>query len=133
MPLMAKISVADYMSRKLISFSQDTDVLEAINTMLINRIPNAPVIDNEGNLVGMFSEKDAMKVALDASFNQGMGGKVSEYMSDKITTIDAEASVMEAAEMLVDSAVRCFPVYNGTDLVGVISRSDVLRALASIR
>jgi CBS domain-containing protein len=133
MNTLAKITVADYMSNKLISIPEDTDVLDAIKKLLINRIPNAPVVDNQGSLVGMFSEKDAMKVAEDVAYNQGMAGKVSEYMSAQVDKIDADASILDAAKMLLDSRVRCFPVYRDTDLVGIISRSDVLRALSSIR
>lgn len=133
MTTLAKITVADYMSNKLLSIQEDTDVLEAIKKLLINRIPNAPVVDNQGSLVGMFSEKDAMKVAVKAAYDQGMAGKVKEYMSNKADTIEADASVLDAANMLLDSRVRCFPVYRGTDLVGIISRSDILRAISSIR
>lgn len=133
MSTLAKITVADYMSNRLISLSQDTDVLEAINKLLIHKIPNAPVLDEQGNLIGMFSEKDAMKVVLEAAYNQGMAGKVGEFMTRNTVTIDADASVVDAAEKLQSSSVRCFPVYSDHELVGVISRSDVLRALVSIR
>ncbi len=133
MSKLAKITVADYMSSRLISLSQDSDVIQAINKLLIHKIPNAPVVDEQGNLVGMFSEKDAMKVVLEAAYNQGMAGKVGEFMTKHAVTISADASLVDAAEKLQDSSVRCFPVYSGTDLVGIISRSDVLRALVSIR
>ena len=133
MSTLAKITVADYMSDRLVSLSQNDDVLEAINKLLKNRIPNAPVVDNQGNLAGMFSEKDAMKVVLEAAYNQGMAGKVAEFMNKEYVSIDADASVVEAAEKLQNSTVRCFPVYRDNELVGVISRSDVLRALCSIR
>ncbi len=132
-PNLAKIRVADYMSNKLISLPKDTDVLKAINIMLVNRIPNAPVVDETGNLIGMFSEKDAMKVVLEAAYNQSMAGQVHEFMNTQADIIDADASIVEAAEKLVDSSVRCFPVYRDNELVGVISRSDVLRALEAIR
>jgi len=133
MSKLAKIRVADYMSNKLISLPKDTDVLKAINIMLINRIPNAPVVDEQGNLIGMFSEKDAMKVVLEAAYNRGMAGQVHEFMNKQADTIEADASIVEAAEKLVNSSVRCFPVYQENELVGVISRSDVLRALEGIR
>jgi CBS domain-containing protein len=133
MPNLAKITVADYMSKRLISLSPDTDVLDAINKLLISQVPNAPVLDNTGNLVGMFSEKDAMKVVLEASYNQNLGGKVKEFMNKEVAPMDASTSVVEAASKLHKASVRSFPVYDSTDLVGIISRSDVLRALVSIR
>lgn len=130
---LAKITVADYMSKRLVSLSPDTDVLEAINKLLISQVPNAPVLDNTGNLVGMFSEKDAMKVVLEASYNQNLGGKVEEFMNKNAEPMDSSTSVVEAAGKLHTSSVRSFPVYEDSDLVGIISRSDVLRALVSIR
>ena len=131
--MLAKITTADYMSRRLITFNENTEVLDAINKMLIHRIPNAPVTDDQGNLVGMFSEKDAMKVVLEAAFDQGRAGKVSEYMNKEAGYVDVDTSIVDVAEKLLKSSVRCLPVYQDTDLVGIISRTDVLRALSSVR
>ncbi|MGR9073004.1 MAG: CBS domain-containing protein [Gammaproteobacteria bacterium] len=130
--MLAKITTADYMSKRLITFTENTEVLEAIKKMLINRIPNAPVLDDQGNLVGMFSEKDAMKVVLEAAFDRGRAGNVSEYMNKEAGFVDVDTSIVEVAEKLLKSAVRCFPVYDGSNLVGIISRTDVLRALSSL-
>ena len=129
--MLTTILVKDYMSSRLVTLTPETDVFEAIRKLLENRITGAPVIDEEGNLVGMFSEKGCMKVVLEASYNQGMGGKVSEFMTHTSETIDGEASIVDAAEKFLNSDMRNIPVFEDVDLVGIISRTDVLRALSS--
>jgi len=131
--MLAKITIADYMAKRLISLDEETDVLKAIQTLLDHKITSAPVFDKDKHLVGMFSEKDGMKVILDSAYNQGMSGKVSEYMSKDIVTVNADASIVDLAEKFNTSSVRAYPVYEDNTLVGVISRTDVLQALASIR
>lgn len=123
------ISVKDYMAANLVTFSPDMDVLDAIHLLLENGISGAPVVDKRGNVVGILSEVDCMKVALSASYHEEWGGKVSEFMSRQVKTIDAEANLVEAAELFMKEPHRRFPVIDDNRLVGQISRRDVLRAL----
>jgi CBS domain-containing protein len=121
--------VKDYMARSLITFRPDTDVLDAVHELVANRIAGAPVVDSAGNLLGMLSELDCMKVALNAGYHRHWGGPVSEFMSADTKTVDAEMSVVDLAQLFVDTQFRRFPVVDGNRLVGQISRRDVLRAL----
>lgn len=123
------ISVKDYMAANLVTFSPDMDVLDAIHLLLENGISGAPVVDKRGNVIGILSEVDCMKVALSASYHEEWGGKVSEFMSRQVKTIDAEANLVEAAELFMKEPHRRFPVMDDNRLVGQISRRDVLRAL----
>jgi CBS domain-containing protein len=124
--------VKDYMTRTLTTFKPETDVLDAVHVLVTNRIAGAPVVDNEGNLVGMLSELDCLKVALNASYHGQWGGPVSEFMSDKVQTIDANMNIIDLAQTFLDSRFRRYPVMDGNRLVGQISRRDVLRALEHI-
>jgi len=121
--------VKDYMARTLVTFKPDTDVLDAVHVLVTKRIAGAPVVDDEGNLLGMLSELDCMKVALDAGYHGNWGGPVSDFMSKGVKTVDAEMSIVDLAQEFVSSSFRRFPVMQGTRLVGQISRRDVLRAL----
>ena len=121
--------VKDYMARTLVTFKPDTEVLDAIHELVKHRIAGAPVVDDEGNLVGMLSELDCMKVALNAGYHGTSGGPVSDFMSDGVETIDAEMSIIDLAQQFINTRYRRFPVLMGTRLVGQISRRDVLRAL----
>jgi len=130
--MLAKITVADYMAKRLVTLTKDTDVIDAIKKLLDHKITSAPVIDAKGQLVGMFSEKDGIKVFLESVYNQGMSGKVGDYMSADAISVDAKSSIVDLAEKFETSSVRSFPVYQEGEFVGVISRVDVLRALVAI-
>jgi len=124
--------VKDYMARTLVTFKPDTDVLDAVHVLVTKRIAGAPVVDDSGNLIGMLSELDCMKVALNAGYHGNWGGPVRDFMSDGVRTVDADMSIIDLAQEFITSRYRRFPVMQGTRLVGQISRRDVLRALESI-
>lgn len=131
--MLANLTVSDYMAKHIVTLTGDTDVLEAIGKLLKHRITSAPVIDDQGNLVGMFSERNGINVVLKTSYNQTMGGKVSEFMSTTFIKVDSSSSILDVAEKFEGTPIRSFPVFDGVDLVGVISRIDVLRALLSVK
>lgn len=131
--MLTKISVADYMTKRMVTLSKETDVIDAIKKMLDHKITCAPVVDKQGHLLGMFSEKDGMSVFLESVYNQGMSGKVGDFMSSDIISVDSESSIVDLAEKFQTSSVRSFPVFEEHDLVGVISRTDILKALVSIK
>ena len=124
--------VKDYMSGKLITFSPDTDVLDAVHQLLQHRIAGAPVVDDHGNLVGMLSEFDCMKVVLTAAYHQQPGGPVEDLMVRDVETVHADMSVIDLAQLFMKSRFRRYPVLKDNRLVGQISRRDVLRALVAI-
>jgi CBS domain-containing protein len=130
--MLAKITVADYMATRLITLTKDTDVIDAIKKLLDHKITSAPVVDSKGQLIGMFSEKDGMKVFLESVYDQGMSGKVGEFMTTETINVDASMCIVDLAEQFETSSVRSFPVFQDGEFVGVISRVDVLRALVSI-
>lgn len=124
--------VKDYMARTVVTFKPDTPVLDAVHTLVKNRIAGAPVVDDEGNLVGMLSELDCMKVALQAGYHGDYGGPVSDYMSKGVETVNMDMSIIDLAQVFIDTSYRRFPVTDDNRLVGQISRRDVLRALEVI-
>ena len=125
-------TVKDYMSGRVITFNPTTDVLDAIHELVRHRIAGAPVVDDHGNLIGMLSEIDCMKIALTAGYHGEWGGPVSEYMTSDTETVDAEMSIIDLAQRFLDSGFRRYPVVKDNRLVGQISRHDVLRALGEI-
>jgi len=130
--MLAKITVADYMAKRLVTLTKDTNVIDAIKKLLDHKITCAPVVDSRGQLLGMFSEKDGMKVFSESVYDQGMSGKVGEYMTTETISVDATSSIVDLAEKFQKSSVRSFPVFQDGEFVGVISRVDVLRALVAI-
>lgn len=122
--------IRTYMSRELITLTPEMEINRAMNLLIDNRISGAPVLDATGNLVGMLSQKDCLKAALHASYYREWGDTVADYMSSEPVSLDAELDLVEAAEAFLASTFRRFPVMSEGRLVGQISRSDLLRALA---
>lgn len=130
--MLRNISVRDHMATNLVTFTPSMGVFEAIRELLKHKITGAPVVDEQGHLVGSFSEMDCLHVVLDAAYHEQMGGKVGEYMNTEIETVSPDTSILEVAERFQKSRLRHFPVMEDGRLVGLISRVDVLRALVSI-
>ncbi len=119
----------DYMSKDLVTVTPGTDIHRAIRVLLEKRISGAPVVDERGDLVGILSKKDCLKVAFSASYHKELGGPVSEYMSRDVQIIEAGTDIVEVAEMFVKGPYRRFPVMDNGRLVGQISRHDILKAI----
>ena len=130
--MLAKIAVNDYMTNKIITVTPDTDISHAIKKLLDHKVTSLPVVDERGKLVGVFSEKDGMKVFVESAYNQSMAGKVGEYMTKDPHVVSADASLVDVATQFQQSPTRSFPVFQNGELVGMISRIDVLRALTAI-
>jgi CBS domain-containing protein len=126
-------SVRDFMTRDLVTFTPDMDVLEASRILAQRRISGAPVVDRLGNLVGILSEKDCLEVVLSATYYEEWGGRVAEYMHTDVKTVDADEGIAAVARRFLEEGYRRFPVLDENRLVGQISRRDVLCALERLR
>jgi len=126
------ITVREFMAANLVTFTPDMEILRAINLLVEKRISGATVVDKHGNVVGMLSEQDCMKVALHAGYYGDLGGRVSEYMSTEVETVDVDTSILALAELFLNSPFRRYPVMQDNRLVGQISRRDVLRAMEKL-
>lgn len=126
------VSVADIMTKKLITFTLDTQVLSAIDQLISKKISGAPVVDKDGNLLGMLSEIDCMQTFMQSTYHNEMGGLVKDYMSDKVSFIPSTMGIMDVAEYFLETHFRRLPVVDNGKLVGQVSRRDVLRAIQKL-
>ena len=122
----------DYMATELVTFTPDMDIHRAIRLLLERRISGAPVVDERGELIGVLTKKDCLKIAFSASYHQEWGGNVSDFMSRDVQTIEAITDIVEVAERFLNSRFHRFPVTRNGRLVGIISRHDVLRSLEDL-
>jgi Predicted transcriptional regulator, contains C-terminal CBS domains len=125
-------SIKEFMAKQLITFQSDTPIETAMESFLENKISGAPVLDNQGNLVGVLSEKDCMKTLFESSYYNNLGGFVKEYMSTNLKTINIHDTLSNVADEFIKSRFRRFPVMEGDKLVGQISRRDILRAIVKL-
>lgn len=130
--MLKSLLVKDYMSGDPLAFKPEMDVLDAIHLLLKHEMTGAPVTDQTGRVIGFLSEKDCIKTAVSASYHEERGGRVSEFMSPNVITLEPDSSLMEAAEMFVNSPIRCYPVVQEGKLVGQLSRRNILKALEKL-
>lgn len=130
--MLQSIKVKDYMAADLTTFTADMDVMIAVGILIKKRISGAPVVDGHGNLVGILSERDCVRVALETCYYSEQAGVVADYMNKDVKTVDANVSILELAQLFIDKPFRRYPVLEGSRLVGQISIRDVLRAMENI-
>ena len=127
------VKVRDYMATKLVKLHPDTEILRAVHTLLKHDIAAAPVVDDLGNLVGILTERDCIRVVLSAGYHSEFGGRVSDYMSKNVQTLEADDSIVDAAKLFCGQHFHRYPVMENDRLVGHLSRRDVMRALEKLR
>jgi CBS domain-containing protein len=127
---------SDFMVTRLFRLTPQEHVFDAIGALLKHRVSGAPVVDTDGLLLGVFSEKDSMSVLIKAAYEQLPGADVSAFMNpDRGRFISEDTDLLTIAKMFVDSSYRRLAVVRDGMLQGQISRRDVLRnsrLLASI-
>ena len=124
-----RLAVREFMSKDVVTLKADMDVLQAVHVLLRHNISGAPVVDANGALIGMLTERDCMKVALDAAFHQQSGGSVADFMASEVVAVPADEPIITTVRRFADGEYLRYPVVDGTGLVGVISRSDAMRVI----
>ncbi len=125
---MSQVSARDFMVTRLVTLRPEMDVLEAVQRLLKNRISGAPVVDAEGNYLGIFSEKCSMHVLLDAAYEQLPSNEVRLFMDTDAQTIDPDTHLLSIAQVFLLTSFRRLPVLEDGKLIGQVSRRDVIRA-----
>ncbi|MEE9364049.1 MAG: CBS domain-containing protein [Cellulophaga sp.] len=126
----APILVADYMTKKLVTFSPEQSILEVMELFAKNHISGGPVMDDNGFLVGIISEADCMKqISESRYFNMPILDKtVKKHMTKNVETIPHDMSIFDAAGVFYKNGRRRLPVMKNDILVGQISRKDIVIA-----
>ena len=140
------------MTRPVITVTPETTIVEAANTMLQRHVSGLPVVDASGKLVGIVSEGDFIrrteigtqrkrgrflklilgpgKAATD--FVHEHGRKVAEIMTPEPLTISEDTQLEEIVELMEKNNVKRLPVTRADKIVGIVSRSNLLQAVASL-
>lgn len=142
--------VKDIMTKHVICVGPRTDISEAAQLMLGNRISGLPVINNNGLLVGIVSEGDFLRRSelgteksrprwleflagpgkTSEEYSRSHGRKIEEIMSDQVITTRPDAPLEEIVDVMGRLHIKRIPVVENNKLVGIVARSDLLYALA---
>lgn len=120
----------DIMSRPVVTIMADTTVREAITLLTEKGFAAVPVVDDLGHVVGIFSESDAVRVAVTAADGvDHRGDPVSIAMVRPVEVVTPGTDVAVVAECMLADRLRCLPVVEEGLLIGVVARRDLLRTL----
>lgn len=120
----------DIMKTDLITASANTDIHDAMKTLIANNITGLPVVDDGGQLIGMISEKDMLKLLYEF---EDAETSVSNYMTTEVVSFEAEDSLEDIAGAFKSNSFRRVPILSGGKLVGIISRRDIIRHIREMK
>jgi CBS domain-containing protein len=117
------------MVTNLVTLGPDDDVLQAMQRLVKHRISGAPVVDRDGQYLGVISERDCLTALLDAVYDRLPSNRVATFVDKSSRTIDEDTDLLTIVQIFLDTRQRRIPVLRGAKLVGQISRRDVLRTV----
>ena len=137
-PLQSKKQVRDLMSPLVRTLERNDKLLIADTVMRNERIRHLPILDDAGRLVGILSQRDLFLNALVRALGHGTVARdralgsiaVKEVMTADVGTTTPETPITAAAQIMVDRKIGCLPVVEGDALVGILSESDIVSAVA---
>jgi len=121
--------VKKYMSKNVVTLTPEMDLLRAGHVLISHDITGAPVLDEHDKLVGILTERDCIRVAIQADYHGIPGGIVKDHMSVNPQSVDPGDSILKLAQLFLNGRFHRYPVLDNGHLVGVISRRDVMRAM----
>ena len=128
---MHSLKVVDYMNRHPVSFSPSMSIEAAVSVLIQSNQRGGPVVDAQHKLVGFLSEQHCLATMLRDTYHNEQSATVSDCMyRGEVVTVDADTSVTDLAQQMTANKPKLYPVIDAErQLIGVISRSDVLRAI----
>jgi CBS domain-containing protein len=151
-----ELKVREIMQTEVVTVRPDATVGDLADILAKNKVSGVPVVDDQGGVLGMVSEADIILQDADLHFpyyiqflesviylqsvrkfeerfRKAFGSKVTEVMSEEVVAISPDASVREAATIMADRNINRLPVTEDGKLVGIVTRGDIVRAIAEHR
>jgi len=145
------MNAREIMSRRVITVTPETTIEEAIRLMLDHRISGLPVVEADGALAGIVTEGDLLRRfetgtdkrhsgwvslllgpgRLAAEYTRSHAHKVGEVMTTEVASVSPETPLAEVVELMEDRHIKRVPVTDGGKLVGIVSRANLVAALAN--
>lgn len=115
---------SDIMTRRVCTIHPEASAQEAAQLLDQRRISGVPVVDTDGRLIGIITEADII-----SKVNRE-GLRVGDIMSHEVTVVTEETPVGEIAMLLTERKIKRVPVVTNGKLVGIVSRADIVHAVA---
>ena len=146
------MKAADIMTRNVVSVQPETTILRAAELMLQHRISGLPVVDTDDHVVGIVTEGDFLRRTetgtqrkrprwlqflvgpgrLAEEYVRSSSRKIEDVMTQAVHTIGEDTPVSDVVELMERHRIKRLPVLRDDKLVGIVSRANLLHALASL-
>ncbi len=127
--------VRDLMTENVFTLRPKDNLATLYDLMDSRHVRHVPVVDPEGDIVGLVTHRDLSRSALGALDDLPLSAerdelrrrRVRDIMATEPDTIEPDASLREAAQMLLENKIGCVPVVEGLHLVGILTEADFVR------
>jgi CBS domain-containing membrane protein len=130
--------VLDLMTKEVVTIDANEPLALAEGVMQLGRIRHMPVVDEEKNLVGIISQRDLFRGALSLTLGLGRHAqdkmldsiRAKEVMQPDVKTVEPNASIEDAAEIMLEQKIGCLVVVEAQEIVGILTESDFVKLVA---
>jgi CBS domain-containing protein len=119
------LEAKDIMTKDVICIHKDTPIFQAIDMMVNNDITGVPVVGSDMTLVGILSEQDVLR--LFHTYEDEKDRTVNDFMTQPAIHFEQNEYLLDICYCLMDNSIRRIPITSNGKVVGVISRSDILK------
>jgi CBS domain-containing protein len=130
------ITAKQLMNTSVITIGPDEDIYEAMRMMALNNVTGLPVIDEDGTLLGIITEKDILVLlchTLEEAVLDHPVGTVGQFMTRRVVGFGPTDNLADIAQCLSINDFRRVPILDHGKLVGIISRKDVIRYIHELQ
>ena len=118
------------MNRHPVTFTEEMSVEEAVNKLILAEQLGGPVINKEKKVIGFLSEQDCLARMLSGTYHLQQSASVKDVMRTEVLTVKPYLGIVDLAQTMLLAKPKVYPVVDDDGyLLGVISRTDVLRAI----
>jgi CBS domain-containing protein len=121
--------VKDIMKKAARTFKVGDDMADCMSRLARSSFPAVPIVDEDGFVVGLLSEKDVLRTIIDWAYDQRAGGPVGNYMSTLEVIVTPDMDLLTAARAFLEVNFSCLPVMDGDRMVGRVTRHETLKAI----
>ena len=134
------VTVKEWMTQPVTTIGADAPVRQAAELMKTRQIRHLPVVENDGRLIGIVTDRDLRQMIFDPMIHERLGDVVEalggltvrDIMTWAVITVRPESGIRQAARLMREQKVGALPVVEAGRVVGMLTERDLLRALETL-
>jgi len=125
------LKAKDIMTRNVLTVKKGTPIYEAVELMAKNNVTGIPVVEDGTKLVGILTEKDVLNLFY--AHEHEKNKTVGDFMSQTVVRFDRNTDLRDICDCLKNSNFRRVPVTSRGEVVGIVSRADIIQYILQMR